>query len=70
MRAGGAGVISGRSGAYPEVYAALVAALDAGDEEAAAGTSSSWTGSWPSGRASAASSTRCSCVAWAAPRPG
>jgi len=36
MRAGGAGVISGRSGAYPEVYAALVAALRAGDEEAAA----------------------------------
>src|SRR6516162_1040972 len=34
------------------------------------GTSSSWTGSWPSGRASAASSTRCSCVAGAAPRPG
>jgi 4-hydroxy-tetrahydrodipicolinate synthase len=27
MRAGGAGVISGRSSAYPEVYAALVAAL-------------------------------------------
>jgi 4-hydroxy-tetrahydrodipicolinate synthase len=36
MRAGGAGLISGRSGAYPEVYAALVAALRAGDEEAAA----------------------------------
>ena len=36
MRAGGAGVISGRSSAYPEVYAALVAALGAGDEEAAA----------------------------------
>ena len=36
MRAGGAGVISGRSGAYPEVYAALAAALAAGDEEAAA----------------------------------
>ena len=35
MRAGGAGVISGRSGAYPEVYAALAAALGAGDEEAA-----------------------------------
>ncbi len=30
MRAGGAGVISGRSGAYPEVYAALVAALARG----------------------------------------
>ena len=36
MRAGGAGLISGRSGAYPEVYAALVAALGSGDEEAAA----------------------------------
>jgi 4-hydroxy-tetrahydrodipicolinate synthase len=36
VRAGGAGLISGRSGAYPEVYAALVAALRAGDEEAAA----------------------------------
>ena len=36
MRAGGAGVISGRSGAYPEVYAALATALTAGDEEAAA----------------------------------
>ena len=36
MQAGGAGVISGRSGAYPEVYAALVAALRAGDAEAAA----------------------------------
>jgi 4-hydroxy-tetrahydrodipicolinate synthase len=36
MRAGGAGLISGRSGAYPEVYAALVAALRSGDEEAAA----------------------------------
>ena len=31
MRAGGAGVISGRSSAYPEVYAALVAALGSGD---------------------------------------
>jgi 4-hydroxy-tetrahydrodipicolinate synthase len=30
MRAGGAGVISGRSSAYPEVYAALVAALGSG----------------------------------------
>jgi 4-hydroxy-tetrahydrodipicolinate synthase len=29
MRAGAAGLISGRSAAYPEVYAALVAALDA-----------------------------------------
>ena len=36
MQAGGAGVISGRSGAYPEVYAALVASLRAGDAEAAA----------------------------------
>jgi 4-hydroxy-tetrahydrodipicolinate synthase len=36
MRAGGAGLISGRSGAYPEVYAALAAALASGDEEAAA----------------------------------
>jgi 4-hydroxy-tetrahydrodipicolinate synthase len=35
MRAGGAGVISGRSSAYPEVYAALTAALDAGDDAAA-----------------------------------
>jgi 4-hydroxy-tetrahydrodipicolinate synthase len=31
MRAGGAGVVSGRSSAYPEVYAALVAALGSGD---------------------------------------
>jgi 4-hydroxy-tetrahydrodipicolinate synthase len=31
MRAGAAGVISGRSGAYPEVYAALVAALRSGE---------------------------------------
>ena len=31
MRAGGVGLISGRSGAWPEVYAALAAALDAGD---------------------------------------
>jgi 4-hydroxy-tetrahydrodipicolinate synthase len=36
MRAGGAGVISGRSSAYPEVYAALVTALAAGDVDAAA----------------------------------
>jgi 4-hydroxy-tetrahydrodipicolinate synthase len=35
MRAGGAGVISGRSSAYPEVYAALTAALDAGNDDAA-----------------------------------
>jgi 4-hydroxy-tetrahydrodipicolinate synthase len=36
MRAGGAGLISGRSGAYPEVYAALAAALGASDAEGAA----------------------------------
>ncbi len=36
VRAGGAGVISGRSSAYPEVYAALVAALAAGDFDAGA----------------------------------
>jgi 4-hydroxy-tetrahydrodipicolinate synthase len=36
MRAGGAGLISGRSSAYPEVYAALVAALGSGDSDAAA----------------------------------
>ena len=36
LRAGGAGVVSGRSGAYPEVYAALSAALAAPDPEAAA----------------------------------
>ncbi|HYB18719.1 MAG TPA: dihydrodipicolinate synthase family protein [Streptosporangiaceae bacterium] len=35
MRAGGAGVVSGRSGAYPEVYAALTAALNAPDPDAA-----------------------------------
>ena len=35
-RAGGTGVISGRSSAYPEVYAALTAALTAGDDDAAA----------------------------------
>jgi 4-hydroxy-tetrahydrodipicolinate synthase len=35
MRAGAAGVISGRSGAYPEVYGALVAALRAGDADEA-----------------------------------
>jgi 4-hydroxy-tetrahydrodipicolinate synthase len=35
MRAGGAGVVSGRSGAYPEVYAALAAALNVADEDAA-----------------------------------
>jgi 4-hydroxy-tetrahydrodipicolinate synthase len=34
-RAGGAGVVSGRSGAYPEVYAALTAALNAPDPDAA-----------------------------------
>jgi len=36
MRAGGAGLISGRSSAYPEVYAALTASLAAGDDDAAA----------------------------------
>jgi 4-hydroxy-tetrahydrodipicolinate synthase len=36
MRAGGAGVISGRSSAYADVYAALAAALGAGDSDAAA----------------------------------
>jgi 4-hydroxy-tetrahydrodipicolinate synthase len=36
MRAGGAGLISGRSSAYPEVYAALVAALGSGDLDAVA----------------------------------
>jgi 4-hydroxy-tetrahydrodipicolinate synthase len=36
MRAGGAGLVSGRSAAYPEVYAALIAALDGGDSDAAA----------------------------------
>ncbi|MGH3229661.1 MAG: dihydrodipicolinate synthase family protein [Streptosporangiaceae bacterium] len=35
MRAGGAGLISGRSGAYPEVYAALGLALGSGDLDAA-----------------------------------
>jgi 4-hydroxy-tetrahydrodipicolinate synthase len=35
MRAGGAGLISGRSSAYPEVYAALAAALVSDDLEAA-----------------------------------
>jgi 4-hydroxy-tetrahydrodipicolinate synthase len=35
MQAGAAGIISGRSGAYPEVYAALAAALAAGDADEA-----------------------------------
>jgi 4-hydroxy-tetrahydrodipicolinate synthase len=35
MAAGAAGVISGRSGAYPEVYAALAGALAAGDADKA-----------------------------------
>jgi 4-hydroxy-tetrahydrodipicolinate synthase len=35
-RAGGAGLVSGRSAAYPELYAALGAALDGGDAGAAA----------------------------------
>jgi 4-hydroxy-tetrahydrodipicolinate synthase len=36
MAAGAAGVISGRSSAYPEVYAALCSALGAGDSDAVA----------------------------------
>jgi 4-hydroxy-tetrahydrodipicolinate synthase len=36
MRAGGEGLVSGRSAAYPEVYAALTAALNGGDADAAA----------------------------------
>jgi 4-hydroxy-tetrahydrodipicolinate synthase len=36
MRAGGAGLVSGRSSAYPEVYAALSAVLAAEDADAAA----------------------------------
>ena len=36
MRAGGAGLISGRSSAYPEVYAGLTGALVSNDLEAAA----------------------------------
>jgi 4-hydroxy-tetrahydrodipicolinate synthase len=36
LRAGGAGIISARSSAFPEVFAALSAALAAGDEDAAA----------------------------------
>jgi len=36
MRAGGAGLISGRGSAYPEVYAALTSALAAGEADAAA----------------------------------
>jgi 4-hydroxy-tetrahydrodipicolinate synthase len=36
LRAGGAGIISARSAAYPETYEALAAALAAGDAEAAA----------------------------------
>ena len=35
MRAGGTGLISGRSGAHPEIYAALAGALRAGQEDAA-----------------------------------
>ncbi|HLK74737.1 MAG TPA: dihydrodipicolinate synthase family protein [Streptosporangiaceae bacterium] len=35
MRAGGAGLISGRSSAYPEIYASLAAALGSGDLAAA-----------------------------------
>ena len=36
IRAGGAGVISGRSSAYPEVYAVLRVCLASGDDDAAA----------------------------------
>lgn len=36
MRAGGFGLVSGRSSAYPEVYAALTAAINRGDPDAAA----------------------------------
>jgi 4-hydroxy-tetrahydrodipicolinate synthase len=36
MRAGGAGLISGRGSAFPEIYAALTAALQAGNQDAAA----------------------------------
>jgi 4-hydroxy-tetrahydrodipicolinate synthase len=36
MRAGGVGVVSGRSGAYPEIYEALFDELQAGDLDAAA----------------------------------
>jgi 4-hydroxy-tetrahydrodipicolinate synthase len=36
MRAGGFGLVSGRSSAYPEVYAALTSALNRGDADAAA----------------------------------
>jgi 4-hydroxy-tetrahydrodipicolinate synthase len=36
MRAGGVGVVSGRSGGYPEIYASLASALVEGDAEAAA----------------------------------
>ena len=35
MRAGGAGLISGRSSAYPEIYASLTAALGSGDLDVA-----------------------------------
>jgi 4-hydroxy-tetrahydrodipicolinate synthase len=48
MRAGGAGVISGRSSAYPEVYAALVAALGSGGSGNSSGSSGS-SGSGGSG---------------------
>ena len=55
MRAGGAGVISGRSATYPEVYAALVKSTP---ESGPGARRSGWTGSWRSARASAGSSTR------------
>ena len=66
MRAGGAGVISGRSSAYPEVYAALRNETLRHQP----GSRRGWTGSSRSGRASAGSSTRCSCAAWPARPPG
>jgi dihydrodipicolinate synthase/N-acetylneuraminate lyase len=62
MRAGGAGLISGRSSAYPEVYAALVAALGSGDSDAAAQYQLVLDRIVGLGRASGGSSTRCSCA--------
>ena len=63
MRAGGAGVISGRSSAYPEVYAALRDETRRHRPRSRRG----WTGSSRSGRASAGSSTRCSVRGLASP---
>ena len=62
MRAGGAGVISGRSSAYPEVYAALGIRIRRSRR--------GLTGSSRWGRASAGSSTRSVCAAWPARPPG